>query len=155
MRKFIKMGTNSSLLLLSLIEDILDLSKMEAGTFNMNLTEFNLRDLIMEVLDIFEFQCEHKKLKLILDAEDALLDTQIHSDRGRIKQILLNLMSNSLKFTFQGSITIQLRRVKVRERTFVEFAVKDTGIGIKKEDQSKLFNLFGMITEKNNLNPNG
>lgn len=155
MRKFIKMGTNSSLLLLSLIEDILDLSKMQAGTFKMNFTKFTLQNLLSEVLDIFEFQCENKRLKLILDVDEQLLKTMIESDRGRIKQILLNLLSNSIKFTFKGSITIKIKCVRVTRTKFIQFSVIDTGIGIKKEDHHKLFNLFGMISESNKLNPNG
>ena len=98
--KFVKMGHNSSILLMALIEDILDLSKMEAGTFSMIMSDFKVDQLVTEVTDVFEIQCEHKKLALDVDVDQQLSGLTIKSDFGRLKQILLNLMSNALKFTF-------------------------------------------------------
>jgi signal transduction histidine kinase len=77
------------------------------------------------------------------------------SDKSRIKQILLNLMSNSLKFTFSGSISLGVKLVNTTDGRELIFTVKDTGIGIEKEDQKKLFKLFSMVNNSNNLNPNG
>lgn len=154
MKKFISMGSNSSILLLSLIEDILDLSKMEGGTFKINMEKFSVEELVNEVFDIFYFQCLLKKIKLELKVAQNVRGITAYSDKGRIKQVLLNLLSNSFKFTFKGGIKISVKLVK-EEKVYIVFSVRDTGIGVKKEDQSGLFKLFGMISSKNNLNPNG
>jgi two-component system sensor histidine kinase/response regulator len=154
-KKFVKIGSTSSILLMALIEDILDLSKLEAGTFSINKSSFNLVELMNEVYDIFDIQCKQKNLKLLLDIDERLVDMETCSDRGRIKQILLNLMSNSFKFTFSGSISLGVKLVSTAEGRELTFIVNDTGIGIKKEDQKKLFKLFGMVKNTNNLNPNG
>ena len=131
MRKFIKMGLNSSVLLLSLIEDILDLSKIDSGTFKANISEFNVNKFIDEIYDIFSFQCNQKKLNLNIFIDGSMDNFELKSDRGRIKQVLLNLLSNSLKFTFDGSIAIGLTKLSINGKSFAEFSVRDTGIGIK------------------------
>ena len=81
----------------------------------------------------------------------------IRSDRSRLKQVLMNLMTNSCKFTFQGSVTLSINVFSNDDNDYIKFCVSDTGIGIKKEDQSKLFRLFGMIKSNNDcqINPNG
>ena len=156
------MGLNSSILLLSLIEDILNLSKIDAGTFSINVSTFSLTELVDEVYDIYHFQCLEKKLRLEVNIEPCLEQFHISSDRGRIKQVLLNLISNSFKFTFQGMIKLSISIIRVRSKEYINFIVEDTGIGIKDKDQDKLFKLFGMInneeTKENinsSLNPNG
>lgn len=156
MNRFIAMGLNSSIMLLSLIEDILDLSKMEGGTFTITKSFFRIDNLINEVKDIFVYQCRQKAIELNVDFDEELAGLEIYSDEGRIKQILLNLVSNSFKFTFQGSISINVKIVEMEDKEFVQFCVADTGIGIKREDQGKLFKLFGMVPQKQkNINPNG
>lgn len=105
-KKFIKMGSNSSVMLLTLIEEILDLSKMEAGTFHVVISKFSIKELIEEVTDIFDNQCHQKGIELKVDVSKHLQRLYLESDRGRIKQIFLNLLSNSFKFTFQGYIKI-------------------------------------------------
>ena len=149
------MGKNSSILLLALIEDILDLSKMEAGTFRINNAEFQTPDLIEGIHDIFNVQCQQKKIKLHFDVPDGLEQQTIYSDESRIKQILLNLMSNAVKFTFSGSITISMSIEIKKNMKVLVIRVKDTGLGIKEKDKSKLFHLFGMISETKEINPNG
>jgi signal transduction histidine kinase len=155
LKKFIKMGFNSSVILLALIEDILDLSKFEAGTFAMCMSEFKIRELIDEVHEIFYSQCQQKKLQLLVDFDPQLTGVVMKSDKNRLKQILLNLMSNSFKFTFKGSITIFCRSCMVNDQEQIEMGVSDTGIGIKEEDQPKLFKLFSTFSSKNKLNPHG
>ena len=104
--KFVKMGSNSSILLLSLIEDILNLSKIDAGTFSINIAEFCIKDLIDEVYEIYHFQCQQKNLQLEVNIDERLVNREVSSDRSRLKQILLNFMSNAFKFTFEGKIVI-------------------------------------------------
>jgi signal transduction histidine kinase len=155
-KKFIKIGQNSSILLLNLIEDILDLSKIEAGTFIVNKSYFNIYEMIEEVKDIFEFQWKQKKIEFKSVVEKDLENTEVFSDRGRLKQILLNLISNSLKFTFSGSIILQVTQsMKNSEEKVMLFRITDTGIGIKETDKPKLFTMFGMISESQEMNRNG
>ena len=155
MKKFISMGSNSSVLLLSLIDDILDLTKIEQSTFSLNMSDFILIKVVKECYDIFYFQCALKKIKIELVVPPDVEELKINSDSGRLKQVLLNLLSNSFKFTFQGHIKIILSfREKDRSR-FISIMIEDTGIGIKKEDQQKLFKLFGMISDKKMSNVTG
>jgi signal transduction histidine kinase len=155
MKKFIKMGANSSKLLLALIEDILDLAKMEAGTFTFNIYSFSIPELLHDIHEIFEYQCKHKRLKLLFDIDPNLIENPFESDQGRIKQILMNLISNALKFTFNGSIQIKAANVREESKKFVQFSVSDTGIGIPKKEQKKLFKLFGMLDMNREMNKNG
>ncbi|CAI2382678.1 unnamed protein product [Moneuplotes crassus] len=154
-QKFVKIGKSSSMLLLTLIEDVLNLSKMEAGTFMVSKELFSIREVLEEVYDIFSMQCEHKKLGFTLDMCNEIRDGQIYADKSRIKQVVLNLISNSLKFTFEGSITIGCKIVEHGDKMFAEFQVRDTGIGISAKEQDKLFKLFGMLTDTKKINPNG
>lgn len=153
--KFSKIGHNSSILLLSLVEDILNLSKMEAGTFNIVKTDFKLDVLIDEVYNIFDIQCQQKGIRLIVDVDDKLQNVEINSDHQRIKQVLLNLLSNAVKFTFNGSITVTVKLVSKLGVHCIMFEVLDTGIGIKDEQQNTLFTLFGTISESQPMNQNG
>ncbi|CAI2385084.1 unnamed protein product [Moneuplotes crassus] len=154
-QKFLKMGSTSSTLLLSLIEDILDLSKMEAGTFSISMCDFKPTELMEEVHEIFTLQSKQRGIQLISQIDKIFKDKIIRSDKGRIKQVLLNLISNSLKFTFKGSITVCAKAKKTRNGNYIQFSVTDTGVGIKKEDQKRLFKLFGMAKSDRGLNPNG
>ena len=87
--------------------------------------------------------------------DDKLEGVEINSDRNRLRQVLMNLMTNSVKFTFQGFIKISASLNRDDEQTFVEFSIEDSGIGIKDEDQAKLFKLFGMASGNRGINPNG
>jgi len=155
MKKFIKMGSNSSVLLLSLIDDILDLSKMERGTFTVNYSEFVLEEVIKECYDIFYFQWALKKINLEFSVPRAVKGLLVYSDSGRIRQAMLNLLSNSFKFTFEGGIKIGIKICTKEEKRFMCLSVEDTGIGIKDVDQKKLFKLFGMIANKKLKNISG
>mmetsp|Transcript_623 Transcript_623/g.530 ORF Transcript_623/g.530 Transcript_623/m.530 type:complete len:216 (-) Transcript_623:53-700(-) len=101
------------------------------------------------------FKVRKNRLDLIVEVDEVLKNINIESDRGRIKQILLNLLSNSLKFTFQGSITLSATVKETLDGQNLQFGVVDTGVGIKDEDQNKLFTLFGMAKSDRGLNPNG
>jgi signal transduction histidine kinase len=153
-KKFLSIGTNSSVLLLSLIEDILDLSKMEVGALKINMTSFKPESIINEWFDLFHYQCK-KKVKLNSTIDPQLYGVVTYSDRWRIKQVLLNLLSNSVKFTFEGIIDFGVKIQVESNRKYLVFYVCDTGIGINKDDQKLLFKLFGMISHKNKLNSNG
>ena len=151
----LKMSHNSSRILLGLVEDILDLTKMEAGTFALNFTTFEVSQIVVEVNEFFQDQCDQKQIQLKWMIDDKLEGVEINSDRNRLRQVLMNLMTNSVKFTFQGFIKISASLNRDDEQTFVEFSIEDSGIGIKDEDQAKLFKLFGMASGNRGINPNG
>jgi len=153
-QNYIKMGHTSTLLLLSLVEDVLDMSKIEAGTFKVNYGWFSVKELIEETYELFTYQCTQKKIQLNLSLHPKLFDVFIESDKGRVKQVLLNLMSNSLKFTFQGHIHLSANFYDEDEES-IEFEVSDTGMGIKDEEQDEVFQMFGMASSHKEVNMHG
>lgn len=125
--------------LLSLITDILDISKIEAGKVDLSLEEFSLDDVVREVVETLSPAANQKGLELLTEALEGIT---LYSDRRRVKQVLVNLGSNGVKFTDQGSVKITAR---VSGDDNLEIRVTDTGIGIKSEDMDKLFRPFQQI----------
>jgi signal transduction histidine kinase len=140
--------TGASTHLLGVINDILDMSKIEEGKFELSNTDFNFQEMLQRVANIFEFRLDEKKQHLSITV-DELVPEYIVSDEQRLAQIITNLISNSIKFTpDEGAITID---VKLKEtdtaarRYTLEIRVTDTGIGISKEQQTKLFQSFVQV----------
>jgi len=125
--------------LLSLINEILDLSKIEAGKLELNSEPVNLTRLIDEVIGTAGQLTEKNKNRLVVEAQENL--GALNADPMRLKQILLNLLSNACKFTKEGEIALRVRKV-ADGREWVELAVADTGIGMTAEQQAKLFQDF-------------
>ena len=125
--------------LLSLITEILDLSKIEAGKLELNPEPINLARLIDEVVGTAGQLAEKNKNRLIVEAQENV--GAVKADPMRLKQILLNLLSNACKFTKQGEVALRVRKV-VDGRDWIELAVADTGIGLTAEQQAKLFQDF-------------
>jgi GAF domain-containing protein len=125
--------------LLSLINEILDLSKIEAGKLELNPEPVDLARLIDEVIGTAGQLAEKNKNRLIVQAQENL--GALTSDSMRLKQILLNLLSNACKFTKEGEVALRVRKV-TDGRDWVELAVADTGIGMTTEQQAKLFQEF-------------
>jgi len=132
------MVKNSAHHLLTLINDVIDVSKIEAGKVELFIEEFNLADLIQAVKESFKVAADEKNLKLSLEMPERLI---IKSDKRRTKQVIMNLVSNAVKFTDRGEIEIKVKKKDER----VKVSVSDTGIGIKKEDMEKLFKQFSRI----------
>mmetsp|Transcript_743 Transcript_743/g.616 ORF Transcript_743/g.616 Transcript_743/m.616 type:complete len:171 (+) Transcript_743:662-1174(+) len=151
----LKISHNSSQVLLGLVEDILDLTKMEAGTFSLSFSNFKISELMFEMNDFFQDQCKQKRIDLKFEMDENLNSFEIYSDRNRLRQVFMNLLTNSVKFTFQGHIYIKTFITQINQESFIEFSIEDTGIGIKEEDQNKLFKLFGMASDNGEINPNG
>jgi GAF domain-containing protein len=125
--------------LLSLINEILDLSKIEAGKLELNPEPVNLARLIDEVIGTAAQLADKNKNRLIVEAQENLV--VLTADSMRLKQILLNLLSNACKFTKEGEVALRVRKV-ADGREWVELAVADTGIGLTAEQQAKLFQDF-------------
>jgi signal transduction histidine kinase len=126
--------------LLALINDILDLSKIEAGRMELQLEPFALAPLIADVVKTIEPLAARNANQVAVQC-DAEIGT-LHADQMRLRQALLNLMSNANKFTDQGTITIDARQDQEGGRDWVSIAVTDTGIGMTAEQMNKLFQEF-------------
>ncbi len=125
--------------LLALVNDCLDLSKIEAEREEIYLENIAVEDLCQSAISMVDLKAKEQKLSLIVDIGDNVDFCRV--DQRRIKQILLNLLSNAIKFTEKGSITLQVRS----DRDYITFCVIDTGIGITDGDQKKLFQPFQQI----------
>lgn len=132
--------------LLALINDILDFSKIEAGKIEFEFIEFDLRETIDSVMKIFALKAGEKKINLDLILPNNLPDLVI-GDVVRVNQVLTNLISNAVKFTNIGGVTIELENKSESEnKVEISFKIKDTGIGI---EESKLGNIFESFTQAN------
>ena len=132
--------------LLTVINDILDFSKIEAGKLELESKEFDLEELIEEVLEVLAHKAYEKDLELI-GRLDRNLPRRVCADAGRLRQILLNLAGNAVKFTLRGLVRIEARPLpapagKGADRAMIEFRVVDTGIGIQTEYHAKIFESF-------------
>jgi signal transduction histidine kinase len=135
MRRVNAAGTH----LLSLINEVLDLSKIEAGKLELNSEPIDLPRLIDEVIGTAGQLAEKNKNRLVVDAQENM--GALKADPMRLKQILLNLLSNACKFTKDGEVALRVRKV-ADGRDWIELAVADTGIGLTAEQQAKLFQDF-------------
>ncbi|HBR21165.1 MAG TPA: hypothetical protein DD713_01130 [Nitrospiraceae bacterium] len=133
--------------LLRLINDILDLSKIEAGRMELELSEFEIKELIQGSMLMFKEKAIKHRIKFISDISDDI--GFVNADAVKIKQVLLNLLGNAFKFTDDGgSVRIAARRVRSEELgdfDEIEISIEDTGIGISQEDQKKLFQPFQQL----------
>lgn len=134
----IKMSSQS---LLAIINDILDYSKIEAGKLEIESVSFNVHDLIKNSLAIFASTVKKKCITLTFDISPEI-PTSISGDPTRIRQILLNFISNAIKFTEHGGIQVMVSVEEVRSSKYLKLAVIDSGIGIKEEEAEKLFSAF-------------
>ncbi|KAA5533952.1 response regulator [Paenimyroides baculatum] len=128
--------------LLSIINDILDFSKIESGKLELFIDRYNVYDLANHVVNIILYQAQSKGLELLLNIEQGLPNT-VWIDEARIKQVLINLLGNAVKFTEVGEIEFAVSRLKQNdEKITLRFSVRDTGIGIPKERQKRIFDAF-------------
>ncbi len=139
-RQLLAMADQSAQQLLALIDDILDLSRIEARRVEIEEIEFDPRSCVRKIIDMLKLQAQEKNLHLEFEFA-ANLPTRITSDSDRLEQILTNLISNAIKFTHEGSVRVT---VAVRQN-MLEFAVRDTGIGIPEEKRDRLFQNFSQI----------
>lgn len=129
--------------LLSLVNDILDLSKIEAGKIRLDLEWVSVEEIIVGLIASTYIYIEGKPIELREEIEPHL--PKLYVDRGRIRQVVLNMLSNAAKFTDAGCITLNIRQINKNNQAWVCFSVKDTGIGIAEADIPKVFEPFRQI----------
>ncbi|KAE9205182.1 hypothetical protein PF005_g13507 [Phytophthora fragariae] len=156
--RYVHMAYVSGSLLLNLINDILDLSKIEAGHLEITTAPFQMHDLLEYSIEIFKFKARERGLKLELKSGENVPRAVI-GDVVRLRQVLLNLLSNAIKFTNEGSITVACSVVNSPDlppqfRKLL-FQVIDTGIGMDAEEKMRLFSLFTKLERTRQNNPTG
>ncbi|MEE8159186.1 MAG: response regulator, partial [Dehalococcoidia bacterium] len=141
-RRFTETVQRSGETLLMIINDILDFSKIEAGKLELEHADFELRQVVEEVVDLFTERARHKGLELVYLIHDEV-PTALRGDQHRLRQILTNLLGNAFKFTEQGEVAVDVSKVEEGEgRALIRFAVRDTGIGISAEAKARIFQSF-------------
>ncbi|MGQ4647051.1 response regulator [Lyngbya aestuarii] len=144
-KDYAKTISTSAKHLLSLINDILDFSKLEAGEMHLENINFNLPECVKESVSLMTLPAQNKDIKIITEF-DINLPERVHGDPGKLRQILLNLVSNAIKFTPQGEIKIQTNlQSETQQDSTIYFAVTDTGIGIPPEALPKIFKSFSQV----------
>ncbi len=151
-REHLEVVKTNARLLLDLLNEILDLSKLESGKFSLENAAFNLREMIEQLLDSFRYRAQEKRIavahEIAADVPDRLM-----ADPLRLRQVLMNLVSNAGKFTEHGRVSVSVRveppppqqSDRNGDRMWLRFAVSDTGIGISREDQEKIFAPFTQV----------
>lgn len=137
--------------LMQIVNDVLDFSKIESGKLELDIEEINLYKLTNQIIDLFKYQATLKNIELILTI-DSDVPRYVFADSVRLKQILVNLLSNALKFTNFGEIRLDINKITdlKDQSSNLRFSVKDTGIGIKTDNKEKIFNSF--VQEDNSTN---
>ena len=140
-KQLLETASESGQSLLSIINDLLDFSKLEVGKFEIENKPFNIRDLVTSVINLIQPHADNKQLKLTFDV-DEMIPKLLMGDAARIRQILLNLSWNAIKFTHKGKVEIL---IETRTNDIISFTIKDTGIGIPPEKHQDLFAEFSTI----------
>lgn len=140
-----KLAHNSAQSLLVIINDILDFSKIEAGKLELETIQLSLHDLFSQTVDTQSYNAQTKGLELALDV-DPTIPRELWGDPVRLNQIMNNLISNALKFTHQGSVTVKVERIENRWDTLtLKISIMDTGIGIPDDKVKRLFQSFSQV----------
>ena len=145
---------NAGQTLLAIINEILDFSKIESGKLDIILVEYDLSSMLHDISNMIKAKATAKKLELNIHVDEKL-PSKLLGDDVRIRQVLVNLLNNAVKYTQEGSITLKVDGRVEGRKAFFDFSVEDTGIGIKDEDIEKLFREFERIEEKRNRNIEG
>ncbi len=136
--------------LLGLVNDILDFSKIEAGKMEIIPVEYALSSLLNDLVNMIQKRAENKNLTFYINTDENL-PSELYGDEIRIKQVVTNILTNAVKYTEKGSVTLTVSYTKIGDNKIkLFFGVNDTGIGIKPEDIKKLYSAFERIEEKRN-----
>ena len=146
---------NASSSLLSIVNDILDFSKIESGKMNIVPTEYDAAELLSGLAVMLNVKANEKNLKTEI-LFDGNVPARLYGDSVRVRQIALNILSNAVKYTDEGSIkfSVELKRIEGK-KAYIRFAVKDTGMGIRRDDIDKLFQTFERLDERKNAHIQG
>ncbi len=145
----------AALNLLSIINDILDLSKIEAGKMELVEADYSLQELVHDTMNLVRMPAQKKGLEVHMEVAEQLPD-KLHGDVGRIRQVLINLLNNAIKFTKEGYVGLSVSGSSVdAEHVELQFVVQDTGIGIKKEDMAVIFESFRQLDMNRNRKNEG
>ncbi len=142
----------ASKMLLALINDILDMSKMEAGKMDIVPTQYDVGATLSDIVNMIWIRAKNKDLKFHIDV-DPSIPSKLYGDEVRIKQILINVLNNAVKYTNEGSVTLSIQCSKDEsndDNVRMIYSVSDTGIGIKKENMPYLFSAFKRVDEQKN-----
>lgn len=140
--QYLKYINDSGENLLHIISDILDFSKIESGKMELVIDESNLNEILDQVINVILYQSQKKNIELLLNVEQGL-PAALLIDEARLKQILINLLGNAVKFTEKGEIELKVEKLHIDDQNIVlRFSVRDTGIGIPADKQKYIFNAF-------------
>lgn len=143
-KEYVKSILNSGRSLLTIINDILDISKIESGKFSIHEEEYRTESLLYDLTVMASIRIGDKPVRFLIDIDESL-PAYLTGDMTRVKQILINLIGNAVKFTQEGYILLTMRCENKDDRLLLTMKVTDTGIGIKKQDLDKLFISFNQI----------
>mgnify|MGYP002620348084 CR=1 FL=1 len=152
-KKYLNICTSSGRLLLGLINSIIDFDLLNNNKLQLNREYVEVESFLEEIKYPMSVIAEQKNLQFVLKV-DPDLPTYIYTDKNRLQQVLINLIGNAIKFTFEGSVTLKVWTDQ-KNSDLVEFSIIDTGIGISKENQSKLFKMYGKLDDSAKVNKFG
>jgi signal transduction histidine kinase/CheY-like chemotaxis protein len=152
-RQYLEIINQSGISLYNIINDILDFSKLEKQKLKLNIDKVEIEELVSEAFNIVSYGINKKRLEMVIDIDETI-PRYIWTDEMRLKRVLVNLLSNALKFTEAGEIVLYVKILNDLEegKKLIRFGVRDTGIGIDKDKQAEIFNAFsqedGSITKR-------
>lgn len=145
----------ASKMLLTLINDILDMSKIESGNMDIVPVTYDVGDMLSEIVNMIWIRAKNKGLEFHIDV-DQEMPSQLYGDEVRIKQILINVLNNAVKYTSEGSVTLSIQcKNQENGNALISYSVTDTGLGIKKESIPFLFSAFKRVDEEKNRHIEG
>jgi signal transduction histidine kinase len=142
-REYLGLVQGSAEALLTIINDILDVSKIEAGKLSLEIRAFDLPEVVADILKGLKVSADSKGLRLVSDV-GASVPSLVRGDAGRLRQILINLIGNAIKFSDRGEVSITVDRAP-ESPDHLHFSVRDTGIGIPAEKQAMIFEAFTQV----------
>ncbi len=140
--------------LLALVNDILDFSKIEAGRMDLVEAPYKLSSMLGNISNMLRYKAQDKKLDLIFDVDKTIPD-ELKGDEIRVRQVLVNILNNAVKYTEKGSVIMTLKGEREDDRITLVAAIEDTGIGIREEDKEKLFSKFERLEMERNSTVEG
>ncbi len=144
-QQYLKTANRSAKHLLTLLNEILDISKMEAGKLELENVYFSLQDTVRNTVSLVKSKAEEKNVALDLQCPHIAND-YVEGDQGRLQQVLLNLLSNAVKFTEQGKVTVKVQQTQLSDQQVrVQFSIADQGIGFSAEQAARLFEPFSQL----------